>query len=41
MDKGWIRISFFLIGAPVLLVKKAGGKWRFCVNYCVLNVLII
>jgi predicted aspartyl protease len=37
MDKGWIRASASSAGAPVLLVKKPGGKWRFCVDYRGLN----
>lgn len=37
MDKGWIRASSSSAGAPVLLVKKPNGKWRFCVDYRGLN----
>lgn len=37
MDKGWIRASASSAAAPVLLVKKPGGNWRFCVDYRALN----
>ncbi|CCE34047.1 uncharacterized protein CPUR_07978 [Claviceps purpurea 20.1] len=37
MDKGWIRASSSSAAAPVLLVKKATGGWRFCVDYRALN----
>lgn len=37
MDKGWIRASSSAAAAPVLLAKKPGGGWRFCVDYRVLN----
>jgi hypothetical protein len=36
-EKGWIRVSKSLAGAPVFFVRKsAGGLW-FCVNYQKLN----
>lgn len=37
MDKGWIRASSSSAAAPVLLAKKPGGGWRFCVDYRALN----
>jgi hypothetical protein len=37
MDKGWIRVSSSSAAAPVLLAKKPGGGWRFCVDYRALN----
>ena len=36
LDKGFIRTSNSLIGAPVLFIKKEGGL-RFCVDYRGLN----
>ena len=36
LDKGFIRASNSLVGAPVLFVKKEGGL-RFCVDYRGLN----
>ena len=37
LDKGWIRASLLLAGALVLLVRKASGGWRLCVDYKGLN----
>ena len=39
LDKGWIRASSSSSGAPVLFVKKPGGRLRFCVNYRALNAI--
>jgi transposase InsO family protein len=37
LDKGWIRASSSPAGAPVLLIRKASGGWRLCVDYRGLN----
>ena len=36
LNKGFIRTSNSLIGAPVLFAKKKGGLW-FCMDYQGLN----
>ena len=41
LDKGFIRVSTSLAGAPVLFVHKPGGGLRFCVDYRALNRLTI
>ena len=38
---GAIRPSSLLWGAPILFAKKADGFLQFCVDYRVLNKLII
>ena len=41
LDKGWIRASSSSAGSPVLLVKKASGGWRLCVDYRGLNKITV
>ena len=40
-EKNFIRPSLSVAAAPVLLVKKPGGKLKFCVDYRALNAITI
>jgi hypothetical protein len=41
LDKGFIHPHISLWGAPVLFIKKKDGSMRMCINYRVLNKVMI
>ena len=41
LSVGLIRNSSSPFTSPILLVRKANGSWRMCIDYRVLNNIIV
>ena len=41
LQKGHIRPSSLPCGSPIMLVQKTNGTWRLCIDYRVLNKIIV
>ena len=41
LKNGIIRPIISLFSSPILLVKKHDGSWRFCMDYRVVNTIVV